>query len=94
MSKKNWVQQLLASADLSGEAVPGIPVVELLGDQRVLIERHEGVTQYSDLEIRVKVSYGCICITGSKMELAAMTKAHLVITGRIESLALERGEKP
>ena len=91
MAKKNWAQRLMTCADLAGEVQPGMPVVEILGDQRILIERHSGVTQYSNQEISVKISYGCIQITGSRLELASMTKSQLVITGRIDSLSLERG---
>ena len=93
MVKRNWAQRLIACADLSGEVHPGMPVVEILGDHRVLIERHNGVTQYSDQKIGIKISYGHIHITGSGLELANMTREQLVITGRIDSLILERGER-
>ena len=75
------------------EAVPGIPVVELAGDRRILIENHRGVIEYGNERICVKVKFGCLCICGNKMELAKMTKDQLVITGFIDSVMIQRKEQ-
>ena len=77
-------------ADLATESIPGIPLVEILGCQRVLIENHKGLTMYGCNEIRVKVSYGQLSICGSGLELASMTKQQLIITGQIDGLSLLR----
>jgi len=79
------------AADLPGEALPGIPLLELAGEGRVLIENHRGVTAYAREEICVQVQYGCICICGENLSLARMTKEQLVITGRIDRIQLFRG---
>ena len=44
MQKRNWMQMLADGADLPAEPLPGVPVVEVAGENRVLIERHAGVT--------------------------------------------------
>ena len=90
---RNWVQKIADSADLSSESLPGVPVVELAGDRRVLIERHRGVTGYSREEICVKVSYGQVCVCGCGLELKHMTKEQLVISGRIDCVRLLRRGK-
>lgn len=77
--------------NLPTEAIPGLPLVEISGDKRVLIENHKGVSVYSVNEIHVKVSYGCLCIYGSNLELAQMTKQQLVVTGVITSVTISRG---
>ena len=76
--KKHWAERLADGADLPGEPMPGVPVVELAGDRRVLIERHGGVTEYSGERICVKVRYGLVCICGCGLELACMTREQLV----------------
>lgn len=88
--KKYWAERLADSADLSGEPMPGLPVVELAGDRRVLIERHGGVTEYSSERICVKVRYGAVCISGCGLELTCMTREQLVVTGRIDCVQLQR----
>ena len=89
--RKNLLERVALAADLPGEPLPGLPLVELAGDRRVLIENHHGVTEYGAREIRVKVSYGQLCIAGSGLELAKMTKEQLVITGCVDSVTLFRG---
>ena len=90
---KHWIQKIADGADLSAEPLPGVPVVELAGDRRVLIERHGGVTRYSREEICVKVSYGQVCVCGCGLELKHMTREQLVITGRIDGVKLLRRGK-
>jgi len=76
--------------DLAGEPMPSESIVEILGDDRILIEKHMGITQYSSGKICVKVRYGCLAICGSQLELSQMTREVLVITGRIDTVAILR----
>lgn len=72
--------------------LPGLPIVELAGDRRVLIENHIGVIEYGTERICVKVKYGQLSVCGYGMELAKMTKEQLVITGKIGSITVDRRE--
>ena len=90
MQNRNWIQKLADNADLSAETLPGVPVVELAGERRVLIERHQGMTEYSRERICVKVSYGMVCICGCGLELSRMTREQLIISGRIDCVQLQR----
>lgn len=76
--------------DLPDEHMPGQVLVEIAGTNRVLIEHHHGVQEYSDEKICVSVKYGHIQVLGENLRLCAMTKAQLVISGKIESIALKR----
>ena len=87
---QSFWQQLADAADLPAEDLPGQSIVEISGESRVLIERHRGVSRYSREQIGVKVTYGCVVITGGGLELAWMTKERLVIRGRIDSVTLQR----
>lgn len=64
------------------------PIVELAGQNRVLIENHQGVLAYSKEEIAIKVSYGKIVIAGSDLNLMQMSCEQLVVKGHIDSLHL------
>lgn len=90
MQRVNWMLKLADGADLSGEPLPGMPIVEIAGECRVLIERHGGVTEYSRERISVKVRYGTVTVCGCGLELTRMTKEQLVISGRIDSVQLQR----
>lgn len=83
-------QRLAAGTDIHAQPLPGVPIVELAGDRRVLIENHFGVTEYSRERIGVKVKYGAVIISGSCLELAKISREQLVVCGHVEAVTLER----
>ena len=85
------LDRMALAVDLPGEALPGVPLVEIAGDGRVLIENHRGVVLYDTCMIRVRVKYGQIHICGSELRIAQMTRHQIVIVGRVDSVALCRG---
>ena len=87
----HFLERLTNAADLSEEPLPGLPLVEIAGQHRVLIENHKGVTEYGTATIRVKVKYGQICICGKRLELNKMSRELLIVSGEIESIHLIRG---
>lgn len=93
MMQKNFLDWVITRADLPTESVPGSTLVEIIGECRVLIENHCGVTKYGTNEICVKVSYGVLSVRGARLELSRMTKQQLVITGCIECISLIKGSR-
>ena len=91
MGKNNGLLDWLAArADLPGEGIPGQCLVELLGENRVLVEGHRGVREYSPEKIGVTVSFGLLCISGCALELIHMSSDQLVIRGRIDAITVHR----
>lgn len=88
--RKGLLDRLAESADLPGEAIPGQSLVEVLGDRRVLIENHRGVTEYGRERICIRVGFGQIVVCGCGLELSRMSKEQLVITGRVDGVTLCR----
>lgn len=88
--KGRWGKWLDACTHLSDETIPGVPVVEIAGTGRVLIERHRGVLAYSREGIEIRLSYGILCICGENLTLSRMTRGQLVITGEIHQLQIRR----
>lgn len=78
---------------LPGESLPGQVLVEITGENRVLIENHRGVREYSRERIGVNVSYGILQVCGSCLELRCMSRENLVICGRIDGVTLMRRER-
>lgn len=85
---RNFFEHLLNQSSV--DAIPGLPVIEIAGDRRVLIENHQGVAAYGKEKILVHVKYGLVCICGCNLEMMHMTKEQLVIYGRIDSVGLQR----
>lgn len=88
-----FLERLAEEGNLSAEVATVLPIVELSGDRRVLIENHLGIMGYSTERILVKVKYGCVCICGCGLTILRMSREQLVIRGRIDGIALQRREK-
>lgn len=71
-------------------SMAGVPLVEIMGDGRVLIEHHRGVVAYGCQEICVRVRYGIVSICGRSLYLARMTGEQIVICGCIDAVRLLR----
>lgn len=91
-NKRHVLERFADASNLSSLGLPGQPIIEIAGDNRVLVENHRGVKAYGHHQIVIQVSYGCICVTGCQLELARMTKDQLVISGQIQSVQLYRKE--
>ena len=85
-----WAEKLQRQMALSQEPIPGVPLIEITGQNRILIENHRGVCCYSRELIRVRVQYGEISITGTGLDMARMSREVLVITGRMDCITLHR----
>ena len=92
--KGDWMQKLAEGLDLPAEPIPGLPLVEIAGEQRVLVENHSGVCQYSTERICVRVKYGMISIQGRGLELSRMSREQLIISGKIDCVMLSRRNRP
>lgn len=86
MNKKLSFQKLATLTDLTSESLPGLPLVEIAGNCRVFVERHQGVIAYNTEQIQIKVAFGQICVCGCNLELMQMNKTQLVITGKIQAV--------
>lgn len=85
------ITQFHRNTELTGAVFPGMPLLELSGDQRILLENHCGITCYSHREIRINVKFGQLCVSGCNLELMQMSASQLVITGNISSINVFRG---
>ena len=81
---------LLDRLDLPGETLPGQVIVEIAGENRVLIEQHRGIREYTRERISVCVRYGMLEICGQGLELRSMSREQLIICGQIDSVTLRR----
>ncbi len=90
--KPSVFRKLLDETDLNEESIPMQPVVELLGDGRVLIENHKGVIQYCSERIQARVKFGAISVAGCNLRLRFMSGQKLVIVGKIDSIEVLRGQ--
>ena len=91
MDKGRFLNRVVSAADLQEEHLSVLPLIEISGDHRVLVEHHKGVSEYGENQIGILVKYGTIVVLGQGLTLSMMSKDRLIVTGSIEAIQLIRG---
>lgn len=73
------------------DLLPRMPILEIAGQCRVLLENHRGIIAYSPDQVTVRVQFGTYIIGGCGLKIAKMGKDQLIIQGRIDQVQLARG---
>lgn len=84
--KEKWMDRL----GLPDEYALARSLIEIADDCRVLIEHHCGVIGYGCRQICVKVKFGIVTVSGRDLELRRMSGEQLIISGKIDAVALHR----
>lgn len=87
---ENTWHRIVKKTESVGYPLPGVPLVELAGDGRVLIENHHGVTELTKQMVCVRVKYGSVIICGNALEISFMSKQLMIIKGQIDMIRVER----
>ena len=65
-----------------------LPLIEIAGTHRVLIENYNCVTAYTNTEISVRVKYGDIKIYGEGLNIVKISNQQMVINGCFRQVLL------
>lgn len=76
----------LKQADIPQELVFGWPRSVLVGDEKVIVEQHQGIYACTEKEIVLKTLCGLLAITGQRLSLSRYDGDGLVVLGKIEKL--------
>lgn len=69
-----------------------LPLVELLGRRRVLVENHHGILFYGTNEIGIRVCFGCLYVQGKDLKIRRICKEKLVISGIVDGVQIQGGD--
>ncbi len=84
--KESLLERASQALDLPGDALAGMPRIELLGDRELRMEYHRGILAYGTEEIHISGGKLVVRVRGAGLELRSMNPAELLITGQILSL--------
>ena len=76
--------------EITKEIYTNIPNFIITGFEEMIIENYKGILEYEDYYVRVNTYIGIVNIHGFNLKLEKMTEDNLKISGRIESIELER----
>jgi len=86
--KPGWMERATELMDLPGDALAGLPRIELVGDKELRMENHKGILAYGTEEIHVSGGVFVVQVSGQGLELRAMNGMELLITGKIQQIRL------
>ncbi len=87
--KKNKLEKIL---EIPEEVYSNIPKVTITGFNEMILENYKGILEYEEFFASISTYIGIININGYNLNLEKMTNDDIKITGKIESVELERTE--
>ena len=90
MSRRKILRTITDQVGLHSEAVSGVTLLEISGDDRVLIENFICILGYTDSTVQVQVEFGIYEISGGSLVISCIQKDQMVIYGRVDCITLRR----
>lgn len=85
--KKNRLEKLL---ELPEEVYSNEPKITITGFNEIILENYKGILEYEEYFASISTHIGIVNINGFNLNLEKMTNDDIKITGKIESIELER----
>lgn len=76
--------------EIPKETYTSDPKLVIIGFNELVIENYKGILEYEEYYIKISTYIGSININGFNLKLDKMTEDNLKITGKIESIDVER----
>ena len=78
--------------EMPEEVYSNTPKVTITGFNEMILENYKGILEYEELFASISTHIGVVNINGYNLNLEKMTNDDIKITGKIESIELERIE--
>lgn len=76
--------------ELPQEVCSNTPKITIMGFDEMIIENFKGILEYEEYFVRINTHIGIININGFNLNLENMTNDDIKVTGKIESIEMER----
>ena len=88
--KKNNYNKFDKILELPKEVCSNVPKMIITGFDEIIIENFKGILEYEEFFVRISTHIGIININGYNLNLETMTNDDIKVTGKIESIEIER----
>ena len=76
--------------EIPREVYSDIPKITVTGFNELILENYKGILEYEEFFASISTHIGIVNINGFNLNLEKMTNDDIKITGKIESIELER----
>ena len=87
--KKKKLDKIL---EIPQEIYTNTPKITITGFNEIILENYKGILEYEEFYASISTYIGVVNINGYNINLEKMTNDDIKITGKIESIELERTE--
>lgn len=87
--KKKRLDKIL---EIPEEVYSNTPKITITGFNEIILENYKGILEYEEFFASISTCIGVVNINGYNINLEKMTNDDIKITGKIESVELERTE--
>ena len=88
--KRKKISKIDKILELPQEVYSNIPKITIIGFDEMIIENYKGILEYEEFFVRINTHIGIVSINGYELNLENMTDDDIKITGKIESIDIER----
>ncbi len=79
--------------EIPEEIYTNTPKITITGFNEIILENYKGILEYEEFFASISTYIGIVNINGYNINLEKMTNDDIKITGKIESVELERTEE-
>ena len=88
--RKNKESRLDRLLEMPKEIYSDVPKITITGFDEIIIENYKGILEYEEFFVRINTHIGIVSINGYELNLENMTDDDIKVTGKIESIDIER----
>ena len=88
--KKKGMKKINRMLEMPQEVYSNVPKFTITGFEELIIENYKGILEYENFFVRISTHIGIVNINGFNLNLENMTNDDIRVTGKIESIELER----
>ena len=85
--KKRRLDKIL---EIPEEVYTNVPKITMTGFSEIILENYKGILEYEEFFSSISTHIGIVNINGYNLNLEKMTNDDIKITGKIESIELDR----
>lgn len=85
--KKRRLDKIL---EIPEEVYTNVPKITITGFSEIILENYKGILEYEEFFANISTHIGIVNINGYNLNLEKMTNDDIKITGKIESIELDR----
>ena len=90
--KKKKINRFDRMLELPQEVYSNTPKLTITGFNEIVLENYKGILEYEEFFASISTHIGIVNINGYNINLEKMTNDDIKITGKIESIELDRTE--